>query len=385
MVIPPGAAEPLRRGVHPGVLDAILEASREAIVCLDAGGSVTAWSRGAELAYGYLPHEAIGRRLEEFLVPEEGEEEQVRLALLAGGQAPRFESVRRRKDGSRAEVSVAMQALHDAAGKVTGFCLVEREAGEGGLAEEVARLQERDRLRTEFLSESAHELNTPLTPVRLQLQLLKLMKDLTPQERANIDALERNILRLGGLVQDMLDAARLQSGRFRLERSRLDLGRLVEETADAFRVQAHQEGLRLECHADPLLMVHADPNRATQVMFNLLSNAVKFNRRGGAVEVGARREGDQALVWVRDTGIGLTQDQVGRLFRPFGRLHEEVAGIPKGTGLGLYISKGIVESHGGRIWAESEGPGKGSTWWVTLPLDEPGEPAAPMDGPQTSF
>jgi signal transduction histidine kinase len=275
-----------------------------------------------------------------------------------------------------------VQPLREAGGKVTGILLVEREAGEGRLAEEVARLQERDRLRTDFLSESAHELNTPLTPIRLQLQLLKLMSGLTPQEKANVDAIERNVLRLGVLVQDMLDAARLQAGRFRLERVRLDLGRLLEEAADSFREQANHEGLRLEAPAAPRLFVSADATRTMQVLFNLLSNAVKFTPRGGAIEVGLKRHGDEALAWVKDTGLGLTAEQIGRLFRPFGRVHDGQAGIPKGTGLGLFISKGIIEGHGGRIWVESPGPGQGSTWWFTLPLEPK---VVATEGPATSF
>jgi PAS domain S-box-containing protein len=375
---------PLRRSVPPGLLEGILSASREAIICLDAGGNITTWSTGAQLAYGYAPQEAAGRNIHELLVPDEvrAQEEQVRLAILAGGDVGRYESLRCRKDGSRAAVSVAVQPLREASGKVTGILLVEREAGEGRLAEEVARLQERDRLRTDFLSESAHELNTPLTPIRLQLQLLKLMSGLTPQEKANVDAIERNVLRLGVLVQDMLDAARLQAGRFRLERLRLDLGRLLEEAADSFREQANHEGLRLVAAAAPRLFVSADATRTMQVLFNLLSNAVKFTPRGGAIEVGLKRHGDEALAWVKDTGLGLTNEQIGRLFRPFGRVHDGQAGIPKGTGLGLFISKGIIEGHGGRIWVESPGPGLGSTWWFTLPL-EPKVVAG--EGPATSF
>jgi PAS domain S-box-containing protein len=373
----------LRRSIPAGALDVILDSSREAIICLDPGGNIVTWSRGAELAYGYSAQEAVGRGLIELLAPDDGgAQEQVRLALLAGGQVPRFEAVRRRKDGSRAEVSVTMQALRDAAGKLTGICLVECEAGEGRLAEEVARLQERDRLRTDFLTESAHELNTPLTPIRLQLQLLKLMQGLSPQERANVDAIERNVLRLGVLVQDMLDAARLQAGRFRLEKVLLDLGRLVEDAGGSFREQATHDGLRLVAPGVPRLMVEADATRTMQVLFNLLSNAVKFTPRGGEVEIGARRQGDEALVWVRDTGIGLTPVQLANLFRPFGRVHDGLPGVPKGTGLGLFISKGIVEEHGGRVWAESSGPNQGSTWWIALPL-------APQqngsEGPADSF
>ncbi|MEA3204348.1 MAG: hypothetical protein QOI63_2030, partial [Thermoplasmata archaeon] len=303
---------PLHRNAPPGLLDAILDASREAILCLDPGGNITAWSRGAELAYGYAANEAVGHSLLDLLVPEESRaaEEQVRLAFLAGGQVPRYETLRGRKDGSCAQVSVTVRPLRDADGKLIGLCLVEREAGEGRLAAEVSRLEERDRMRTDFLSQSAHELNTPLTPIRLQVQILKDLPTLGKAERANVEAIERNVLRLGVLVQDLLDASRLQAGRLRLERVPLDLGQLVEEAAVSFQQQASREGLRLDVQEPPSLPVRADATRAMQVLFNLLSNAIKFTPRGGSVGVEARRQEGDALVRVRDTGLGLTPEQV---------------------------------------------------------------------------
>lgn len=380
--MPAGATRPLpRTAASTALLDALLDAVPDAVVGMDPGGHVTAWNGGAQRLYGYTAGEALGRPLLELVVPDflRDHEEQVRLAILAGGDVPRFDVVRRRKDGSRVEASALLRPLRDAQGQVIGLCSVERDVHDGRGDAEVARLQERDRIRTEFMSEASHELNTPLTPIRLQLQLLKLAPGLGPKEIANVDAIERNVLRLGVLVHDMLDASRLQAGRFRLELTRVDLSHLVEDAAESFREQATQEGLRLDVKTAPRLFVDADTDRTMQVLFNLLSNAVKFNARGGTVEVGTRRQGPAAVVWVRDTGIGLTPEQTAKLFRPFARVHDG-PGTPKGTGLGMFICKGIVEEHGGHIWVESEGPGKGSTWSFTIPL-APRASGDPPTGP----
>ncbi|HUR61802.1 MAG TPA: PAS domain-containing sensor histidine kinase [Candidatus Thermoplasmatota archaeon] len=360
-----------RSGIAPALLlQAALDAIPEGVICVEPDGQVITWSEGARRLYGFTADEAVGRPFCELIVPDDRRdpEEQTRLAVMAGGEVPRFEVVRRRKDGSRLEVTVVLRAIRDPSGQAVGLCSIEREVHEARGEAEVHRLQERDRLRTEFMSEASHELNTPLTPIRLQLQLLKLAPGLGPKEIANLDAIERNVLRLAGLVHDMLEASRLQAGRFKLERTRVDLSNLVEDAAESFREQANQEGLRLDIVCAPRLFVQADTDRTMQVLFNLLSNALKYNAKGGLVEVGTKRHADHAIAWVRDTGVGLTPEQVGKLFRPFARVHDTRSGGPKGTGLGLFICKGIVEEHGGRIWVESEGPGKGSTWSFTIPL-----------------
>lgn len=245
---------------------------------------------------------------------------------------------------------------------------------------EVERLEGLNKLRIEFLNAAAHDLKTPLTPLILGMATLRL-KGLTAEQKDSLDLMERNINRFQVLIEDMLDASRLQSGRLQLKRKPVDLAPMVQEAAASFQEMIRQAGLQLQVDAPADLVVDADPTKLMQVLMNLVSNAAKYTKAGW-IRIMARRDGNQAHISIQDTGLGMDADQLGRLFQPFVRLHEAIYGTAKGTGLGLYICKGIVEAHGGRIWITSEGPGHGSTANVAWPLamDAPPAPTAPASG-----
>lgn len=236
------------------------------------------------------------------------------------------------------------------------------------------RLRELDQLKTQFLNNAAHELRTPLTPIKLQMHLLKTSRAGPVDERQQkaLHLMDRNIERLNVLVQDLLEVARLQAGKLTMQKQRTDLHKLIDEAVESFRESALLAGVALE-HGpggEPLV-ADADPKRVIQVMFNLLNNAIKFTPAGGRVSVEASRSGDAALVRVRDSGRGLQGEDIPRLFTPFTQVHGGLEVTQPGSGLGLYICRGIVEQHGGRIWAESPGLGKGSTFSFALPLAAP--------------
>ncbi|MEK6975746.1 MAG: PAS domain-containing protein [Candidatus Thermoplasmatota archaeon] len=243
---------------------------------------------------------------------------------------------------------------------------------------EVTRLQDMNKMRMDFLNTAAHDLKTPLTPLKLQVAIMRRASNLDPAQKEGLDRMDRNILRFQLLVDDMLDAARLQSGRVKLNRKNVDLAPLVTEAIAAFEEPAKVAGVSLQAVQLPVVMVDVDPAKAMQVLMNVVSNAVKYTSAGGHVAVRVTVTPDEAILAVTDTGLGMTPDQLGRLFQSFVRLHEDQPHVAKGTGLGLYISKGLVEQHGGRMWAESDGPGKGSTFFVAWPLAKtvPATPAA---------
>jgi chemotaxis family two-component system sensor kinase Cph1 len=136
----------------------------------------------------------------------------------------------------------------------------------------------------------------------------------------------------------------------------VDLGALVQEALASFEEAARVGELRMEAAAPSGVRIDADPTKCMQVLMNLVSNAVKYTPKGGHVAVRVTAGEKEAEVAITDNGLGMTSDQLGQLFQPFVRVHEGIAGVAKGTGLGLYISKGIVEQHGGRMWFESEEP-----------------------------
>jgi PAS domain S-box-containing protein len=245
------------------------------------------------------------------------------------------------------------------------------EAGERARAQrlELEQLKEMNAFKTMFLNTAAHELGTPLTPIRIQLHTLRdAFPRLEPEQRAAaLDLLDRNVERVIRLVDDILDAARLQAGRLDLRPREIRVEPIVDDVVSSFEPQAHERDVRIERRIEPGLKLHADAKRLDQILVNLVSNAIKFTPGGGRVVIEARRSPDGALIRVADTGAGFASDQIRNLFRPFTRLHEATGPSRPGTGLGLYITKGLVELHHGWISAESEGPGKGATFTLHLP------------------
>lgn len=244
---------------------------------------------------------------------------------------------------------------------------------------EVERLRELDRFKTQFVNSVAHELWTPLTPIQLQLHMLQKARgaSLTEDQRRSVDVIARNMERLRHLVEELLDGARLQAGRFRVHRVPMNLHTVVTEMVDLFQVPAETAGIKLTSELDPDLPIEGDSNRLIQVLYNLLSNALKFTPRGGSVHVESRLDGATARVSVHDTGVGLTSEQRDRLFQAFSQVHDTMQQTRAGTGLGLYISRAIVEAHNGLLTAYSEGAGRGSTFEVSLPLYRTEPPNVP--------
>ncbi|HEX2066600.1 MAG TPA: ATP-binding protein [Candidatus Thermoplasmatota archaeon] len=263
--------------------------------------------------------------------------------------------------------------VYGAGGQLTGFVgSVEdttlRRAAEAR-AREVQRLTEQARFKTAFINTAAHELGTPLTPILLQVHLLKKEvggKDPTLARRVHI--LERNLERLRDLVRDILDGARMQASRLALHAAPTSLASLLDPCLQEIVDVASARGIAVEGGPWPQVQVHADADRVHQVVMNLLWNAVKFTPAGGHVALEARVADGHAEVRVHDTGIGIRGEDLPRLFQPFVQVHAPGQSPEAGTGLGLYICHGIVEQHGGRLWAKSAGPGKGSTFAFTLPL-----------------
>ncbi|HZI12119.1 MAG TPA: PAS domain-containing sensor histidine kinase [Myxococcus sp.] len=228
--------------------------------------------------------------------------------------------------------------------------------------------QEAVRARDEFLSVAAHELRTPLTSMRLHLQLLlrqvggvqpALARELEPRTQV----LERQLSRLGSLVNTLLDVSRLAAGKLTLEPRELDMTQVVRQMADAFAEEFSRAGCELKVHADGPLPGSWDPLRVEQVLVNLLSNAVKYGA-GRPVEVSLVGEGANVVLAVKDHGIGISEDGMARLFGKFERaVSERHYG---GLGLGLYITRQIVEAMGGSITVRSA-QGQGSTFILRLP------------------
>jgi signal transduction histidine kinase len=222
--------------------------------------------------------------------------------------------------------------------------------------------------QSDLVAEMVHELRTPLTALTAVGNLL-LRPDLPEEQRLRLaNTLNEEVSRLNGMTTNFLELARLESGRTRFHREPVHLGGLVEECLEVIRPQAEQEKIALEVKMEcAITPVQGDRNRLKQVLLNLLTNAIKYNNKGGKVIIRLSKDKNHILVSIQDTGRGIPEEALPRIFDRFYRVPDQECDTP-GTGLGLVIAKRIIESHGGQIIVESE-LGKGSTFTMNLPSD----------------
>jgi signal transduction histidine kinase len=236
------------------------------------------------------------------------------------------------------------------------------------------RLKELDRLKSDFVSNVSHELRTPLTAIKgaVDLILREVAGPLTEKQIHYLTRVRSNTQHLAGLINDLLDLSKIESGKIEVKSSLVSMGGLVHEVVETLRPIAVEKGIALEAAIpEQSIMVWADRDKINQVLMNLIGNAIKFTPAHGTVTVSASRNGDERVqVSVSDTGPGVPPEEKEKIFDKFYQVGEVDGVKPKGTGLGLAICKALVELHGGRIWVESE-MNRGSTFYFTLPASGP--------------
>jgi signal transduction histidine kinase len=247
----------------------------------------------------------------------------------------------------------------------------EREAARRDLAAQNERLLELDKLKDEFIALVSHELRTPLTSIRGYTELLLDGEAgaLGDEQRQFLGVVERNSHRLLHLVGDLLFLAQIEAGKLALDVGALDLAAAAAESVEAARPAAEEKGITLTLATGPVPLLAGDRARVGQLLDNLVANAVKFTPSDGRVDIRVRSVEKEAVIEVRDSGIGIPAGEKQFLFQRFFRTSTATEQAIQGTGLGLAISKAIVEAHGGQIAVESE-EGVGTTFRVTLPLQQ---------------
>ena len=314
--------------------------------------------------------DAVGKTMRELAPGHEDHWFEIYGRVAATGEPVRFEN---QAQALERWFDVYATCTDRAAGKVAVLFtdITERRRSEESLRRLAAELAESDRRKTEFLATLAHELRNPLAPISNGLQLLRV-PDADPEakERAR-NMMERQLRHLVRLVDDLLDIARISSGKVELkwERTGLDavLGSAIESSMPLLNAARHHLDVRI---AEPGLHLVADATRLAQVVSNLLNNAAKYTPDGGRVELDARRDGDDVVISVRDSGIGISTaalPQVFEMFTQVGRHRDRSQG---GLGIGLALVRRLVELHGGSVTADSPGVGQGSTFTVRLPLSD---------------
>ena len=245
----------------------------------------------------------------------------------------------------------------------------DRDADPSRLQRQIAQLLEQDQRKNEFLATLAHELRNPLSAMRNGLQLLKLAGDDPAMQLHARAILNRQVEQMVRLVDDLLDASRINSNRVELRKEWVELATVIKSAVETSRpaIEAANHELTVSLPSQPVLL-DADPLRLAQALSNLLNNSAKYTEAGGAISLSAEQEGESVTIRVRDTGIGIPPDAMPHLFKMFVQASRSVARSQGGLGIGLSVVKSLVEMHGGTVEACSEGPGKGSEFVVRLPV-----------------
>ena len=357
------------------LLASIVMSSHDAIVSKSLDGIIQTWNAGAERLFGYPSAEAVGRHIS-LIVPSDrrDEEEEIMRRLRAGELIDHFHTIRRRKDGELVHVSLTISPLRDEAGQIVGASKIARDVSDQKHSEEridqlVADLQRADRRKDEFLATLAHELRGPLAPVRNSLEILKLARgdeSVIAEARA---MLERQVALMERLIEDLLDLSRITHNRLTLRRERLDVCSALNQAVESCRpaCEASKHSVTVAVPPEPLV-IEGDSVRLIQVFSNLVSNACKYTDPGGRVAIRADRENGEAIVSVKDNGVGIPPELLPRIFDLFEQAEQRPERSQGGLGIGLSLVKQFVELHDGRVEAYSNGPGHGSEFVVRLPL-----------------
>jgi PAS domain S-box-containing protein len=357
-------------------LNSVIESSPDAIITADLNGIITSWSKGAEELYGYKAEEIVGKSIADLYPPELKEQRLKWIELLLQGEKIRNKRTKIfRKDGKLVDISLSLSLLRDSEGKPIGTVGISKDISkeveaENSLREAYERLKELDKMKDDFLSTVSHELRTPLTSILGSLDILFDDKSLGKKQREILEIAIKEATRLDKLIGDILDLTRIEDKLARLSREDIAIEKLVDEAIEEIRPQALSKNISLEKDIqEGLPSIKGDREQLKRALTNLLSNAVKFNKREGRVKIEVFGGDNSIKVSVSDTGIGIPEEHLERIFEKFYRVETGTARKYGGTGLGLAIVKRIVEAHGGEVEVESE-VGKGSTFTVTLPLEE---------------
>ena len=377
------------------VQNAILSATAVALIATDSAGSITHFNPAAENLLGYAAAEMLGKTPAEFHVAEEVQRSAEELSRRFGRPvAPGFDVFRvradlgiieadqwtyRHKDGTRIPVKLSVSALKDPDGTVAGYIGVAHDVRKQ-LEFEQTLIEAREaalsgtKAKSEFLANMSHEIRTPMNAILGMAELLRAT-ELTEEQAKYVTIFQSSGGSLLNIINDILDLSKIEAGHFEIDRAPFQLSAVVERSAEIIAVRAHQK--KLELVVDVQVDLHdfylGDANRLRQVLLNLLGNAVKFTDAGEVTLriFSDRTDGDgtdHVVIEVADTGIGMTRDQVARIFERFSQADSSITKKFGGTGLGLNISKKLVELMGGTIQVQST-PGKGSSFRLTLGLE----------------
>ena len=348
----------------------LVEQMQQGAITLNADGAIAYCNRRFADLLG-RPHERLtGVAFRDFIPPDE---QPLYESLLQQGRAGagQGEAHLQKADGGLIPVFLTFNALPPDSGVAVGVLVTDltTQRHHEKLNAALDALKESDRRKNEFLAMLAHELRSPLAPIRNALHIMRLAGANGEAVASETEMMERQVGQMVRLVDDLLDVSRISRGKIELRKDRVELASAVNHAVEAARtlVQCMEHDLTVTLPPLPIYL-NADPTRLAQVLGNLLSNACKFTDKGGRISLTVEREGKQAVIQVRDNGIGIAADQLPRIFDMFMQVDTSLERSVSGLGIGLTLAKNLVEMHDGTLEVHSAGAGQGSEFVVRLPI-----------------
>jgi PAS domain S-box-containing protein len=350
----------------------LVQSANSAIIRWTRDGTLTYFNRYAERLFGWRADEAVGRDVGILLPEQDSAGAGLGDLVDAIVRSPKdFESSINEnvcRDGRRIWINWTNRALFDAEGQVTEILAIGNDITAQKRAE--AALRDADRRKDDFLATLAHELRNPLAPLRNAAAILSRIGSTDPRVQKTCEIIDRQITHMVRLIDDLLDLSRISRGKLQLRMERVELRPILEGAVELARPLTERAGQSLDVSLPAAsVILHADPVRLAQVFSNLLINASKFTPHGGLIRLAAEMAEGEALVIVEDTGIGIPAEHLPYLFEMFHQVPSAAERSTSGLGLGLALVRGLIQMHGGRVEARSDGPGKGSVFVVWMPAE----------------
>lgn len=349
-------------------LAAIVSSSDDAIISKTLFGIITSWNQAATKMFGYTEAEVIGKHISIIIPPDRMDEETMIIEnIRSGKKIKHFETVRVGKDGREMNISLTVSPIQNKAGKIIGASKIARDITEKIQIEKqrilyTGKLKQLNKYKDEFMTMASHELKTPLTIIKANLDIMNLKM----QQDENLVFVEntlKQVEKLNKLISDLLDISKIQAGKLELKLADFDMISLLKEMIN--NMQPTTEIKILLKNTNDTLPAYGDRDRIGLVIINLLGNAIKYSPNSKEIKVNAFISEDAIIVGIEDKGIGIPSDDLTNIFSRFYR----VSGITStfaGSGIGLYIASQIISRHGGKIWAVSQLK-KGSTFYFSIP------------------
>jgi PAS domain S-box-containing protein len=353
------------------ILAAIVSSSDDAIISKTLEGMITSWNAAAERMFGYKEAEAIGRHISLIIPPERIDEETLIITKIKQGEKiDHFETIRLAKDGKHINISLTISPLKNKKGQIIGASKIARDITAKIELEKqrqlyTKRLQELNKYKDEFMAMASHELKTPLTVIKANIQLLqyKLANDV------NIDFVNKTlnqVNKISDLINSLLDVSKIQAGKLEMNLSVFDINDLITEIVTTIQPTTSTHAIIFI--PTQKILISADRERIEQVIVNMLINAVKYSPGAKQIFINAGKDDGKVIISVKDNGIGIPQEDIENIFSSFYRVRG-LASTFAGSGIGLYISSEIVKRHHGEIWVESK-VGEGSVFHFSLPAPD---------------